>query len=115
MTVGNETAPFYSYIDMTTQAEALFHFIEQTIGNELVRELSFLKNYDQAKMAIQEIVDMPDRQIDLFIRACLQNRGRLSKRKHKSNFDSLTTVEIGNMEDAVQSSFGIPADESPAS
>ena len=32
---------------------------------ELVEELAFLVNYDRTKKSIQEIVDMPDRQIDL--------------------------------------------------
>ncbi len=32
MTVYNETAIWYRYIDMTPQAETLFRFIDQTIG-----------------------------------------------------------------------------------
>ena len=81
MTVASHTARWYRYIDMTPQAESLFQFIERTIDRELVEELAFLANYDRTKKAIQEIVDMPDRQIDLFIRVCLQNNGRLSARK----------------------------------
>ncbi|MCK4601302.1 MAG: Fic family protein, partial [Phycisphaerae bacterium] len=71
MTVHNDTAVWYRYIDMTAQAEVLFAFIEKTIDTELVEELTFLANYDRTKAAIQNIVDMPDRQIDLFIRFCL--------------------------------------------
>jgi hypothetical protein len=77
MTVHNETALWYRFIHITPQAEALFRFIDETIHTELARELAFLSNYDKTKRAIQEIVDMPDRQIDLFIRFCLQNNGRL--------------------------------------
>ena len=80
MTVENDTAQWYRYIDMTPQAEAIFRFIERTINTELVEELAFLANYDRTKKAIQEIVDMPDRKIDLFMRVCLQNNGRLSSR-----------------------------------
>ncbi len=80
---------------MTPQAEALFRFIEHTIDTELVEELSFLASYDETKKAIQDIVDMPDRQIDLFIRFCLQNNGALSARKRSSHFDSLADDEIG--------------------
>ena len=65
MTVENDTARWYRYIDMTPQVESLFRFIERTIESELVEELAFLANYDRTKKAIQEIVDMPDRQIDL--------------------------------------------------
>ncbi|MBW2737767.1 MAG: Fic family protein [Deltaproteobacteria bacterium] len=106
MTVHNDTARWYRYIDMTPQAEALFEFIEQTIDTELACELTFLANYDETKRAIQEIVDMPDRQIDLFIRFCLQNNGRLSERKRASHFDSLSEDEIHRMEQAVQIAYG---------
>jgi len=106
MIVHNDTAIWYRYIDMTPQAEALFRFIEQTIDTELARELAFLANYDRTKKAIQEIVDMPDRQIDLFIRFCLQNNGRLSARKRASHFHTLSDEEIARMEEAVQSAYG---------
>jgi hypothetical protein len=102
ITVHNDTARWYRYVDMTPQAEALFRFIEQTIDTELVDELEFLVCYDESKRAIQEIVDMPDRKIDLFIRFCLQNKGRLSARKRPSHFDSLSDEEIVRMEQAVQ-------------
>ncbi len=106
MTVHNDTAIWYRYIDMTPQAEALFRFIDQTIDTELASELAFLANYDKTKKAIQEIVDMPDRQIDLFIRFCLQNNGRLSGRKRASHFDFLSDEEIARMELAVWSAYG---------
>ncbi|MDE0330781.1 MAG: cell filamentation protein Fic, partial [Nitrospinae bacterium] len=54
----------------------------------------------------QEIVDMPDRQIDLFIRFCLQNKGRLSARKRATHFDYLSAEEIASMEQVLQSEFG---------
>jgi Fic family protein len=106
MTVHNDTAIWYRYIDMTPQAEALFSFIDQTIDTELASELAFLANYDKTKKAIQEIVDMPDRQIDLFIRFCLQNNGRLSAQKRASHFDFLSDEEIASLEQAVQSAYG---------
>ena len=106
LTVNNDTAIWYRFMDMTLQAEALFRFIDQTIDTELVGELEFLANYDATRKAIQEIVDMPDRQIDLFIRFCLQNNGRLSTRKRTSHFNSLSNQEIAEMEIAVQYAYG---------
>ena len=91
---------------MTTQAEALFRIIDQTIDAELASELAFLANYEKTKKAIQEIVDMPDRQIDLFIRFCLQNNGRLSARKRTSHFNFLSDEEITSLEQSVQSAYG---------
>lgn len=106
MTVHNDTAKWYRYIDMTDQAEALFRFIDQTIDTELAGELSFLASYDETKNAIRDIVDMPDRKIDLFIRFCLQNNGLLSARKRASHFTFLSDVEIVSIEQAIQSSYG---------
>ncbi len=98
MSVQNATAQWYRFIDMTAQVEALFGFIAQTI--ELAGELAFLQHYDEAKRGIQQIVDMPDRKIDLFIRFCLQNEGTLSARKRDSHFDFLSDEEITRMERA---------------
>ena len=105
MTVANETSRWYAYIDMTAQAEALFRFIERTINTELTEELAFLARYDETKKAVQEIVDMPDQKIDLFIRFCLQNSGRLAARK-RSQFDFLSDDEVARMEQAVQFAYG---------
>lgn len=102
MTVTNETAVYYRYMDMTAQAETLFSFIKTTIETDLVDELRFLTNYDRSKAAVQNIVDMPDRLIDLFLRFCLQNQGRLSARKRSSHFAMLTDDEIERMEEAIQ-------------
>jgi Fic family protein len=107
MTIENDTARWYAYIDMTEQAEALYRFIEHTIDTELVEELSFLANYDEAKKSIQEIVDMPDREIDMFIRFCLQNSGQLSARKRNSRFDRLSDDEVVRMEQAVRNAYRI--------
>ena len=103
MTVRNETADFYRYLDLTPQAEALARFIAQTVDSELVDELAFLADYDRIKKALQDIVDMPDQRIDLFIRSCLQNSGRLSVRKRASHFAQLSDEEVAHMEEAVSS------------
>jgi len=102
MTVENDTAIWYRYMDMTAQAEALYEFATKTIEEELVEELSFLASYDNAKKTIQDIIDMPDRLIDLFIHLCLQNNGRLSAGKRSAHFAFLTDKELAAMEQAVK-------------
>ena len=102
----HRACPVERHIDMTSQAEALFRFVEKTINEELRNELEFLANYDNTKKAIQEIVDMPDQKIDLFIRFCLQNNGRLSTKKYESHFNFLTMEEVSSLEQAVQSAYG---------
>ncbi len=105
MTVPSDTGRWYRYIDMTTQAEALFDFVELTIKHELVEELNFLASYDKTKQAIQEIVDMPDRLIDLFVQLCLQGGGHLSARKRESYFSFLTDDELAGLELAVRQGY----------
>ncbi len=73
MTVHNDTALYFCYLDMTTQAEALYHFIETTIQTELIEGRDYLVHFDQAKRAITQYVDMPDRKVNLFITLCVQN------------------------------------------
>ncbi|MFA6785194.1 MAG: cell filamentation protein Fic, partial [Sphaerochaeta sp.] len=80
-------------------------FVTKTIEEELVQELSFLANYDTTKKAIQDIIDMPDRLIDLFIQVCLQNNGNLSARKRVALFDFLTDEELVAMEQVVKDSY----------
>lgn len=105
MAVSGETGRLYRYIDMTAQAEALYDFVTLTIEHELVEELDFLANYDKTRQAIQEILDMPDRLIDLFIQLCLQNNGHLSARKRISHFGFLTDAELVDMESAVRNGY----------
>ncbi|MBD3167669.1 cell filamentation protein Fic [bacterium] len=110
MSVYNETAHWYRYMDLTPQAEALFGFIEKTIETELVEELEFLAKYDDTKNAIQNIVDMPDQNIDLFIRLCIQNQGKLSGRIRERYFGYLHDDELVQMEKVVQEVFIKDAD-----
>lgn len=113
MTVHNDTMVWYQYLDLTTQTECLFRFIKQAIKTELKDELDFLTRYDTARIAIREIVDMPDRLIDLMIRFCIQNNGRLSKAKRKSHFRLLTDEEVSSMEKAINSAYENLSGSSP--
>ncbi|MDP0589185.1 MAG: hypothetical protein QS748_08315 [Candidatus Endonucleobacter bathymodioli] len=98
-------------MDMTPQAEALYEFVIKTIEEEFVEELSFLVNYDKTKKAIQDIIDIPDRMIDLFIQLCLQSNGSLSARKRSSHFDFLTDEELVAMKQAVKDGYNRPNEE----
>lgn len=105
MTVPGETGRWYRFIDMTAQAEALYDFVGLTIEHELVEELDFLASYDKTRKAMQEIVDMPDRLIDLFIQLCLQGGCQLAARKRESHFSFLTDDELAHLEDAVRTGY----------
>jgi Fic family protein len=101
MQVLNNTALWYRSIDMTEQVTKIYEFILKTIEEELKEELAFISRYDHSKRAIQKIIDMPNRQIDLFIRFTLQNKGKLSENKRKKYFDFLREEEIELLENII--------------
>jgi hypothetical protein len=103
MEVLNDTLPWYRYPDLTVQAEALFCFIRDTIDGAMAEELDYLAAYDKARTGMRAVVDLPDRSLDLFIRLCLQNKGRLSASK-RSLFEELDDDEIQRLEQALAES-----------
>jgi hypothetical protein len=102
LSVHGDPAVWYRFPDLTAQTEALFGFIEATIKEDLLEELQFLETFEKARASVREIVDLPDRDLDLFVRLCLQNQGRLSASKRSSQFKLLTDEEVLLMEQAVQ-------------
>jgi Fic family protein len=105
MTVLNDTARYYRYPDMTYQAERLYEFVDDTIEHELAPELEYLYIFEQSRRKIRDIIDMPDRRLDLFIRICLDGKGRISKAK-RNMFSYLNDSEIEQMEQIVSSEIG---------
>jgi Fic family protein len=94
MSVHQETKSYYQYIDYTWMAEYLFRCIEEIVNHYIEREIKFLLHYDLAKKSIQNIVDMPDNQIDLFIKLVMQNKGLLSANKRNRFFPLLKEEEV---------------------
>ena len=86
--------------------EALFRFVEQTVDCDLSEELAFLRGYDRKKRLMQDVVDLPARKLDLFIRLCRQNGGSLSAVKRQPQFAMLSDGEITRLEEAVRQGFG---------
>lgn len=108
MTVTHDTRDFYRYVDCTTLTEILFSFVEETIEKELPAEILFLQQYDTARKLMREVVDLPNRHADLFVRLCLQNQGTLSKGKRQlPEYTDLSNDEIVGLEAAVVESFAL--------
>ncbi len=102
-----EVESYFRYPDLTTQSIYLANTIKGTIEEDIQWEMEFLVKYDEVKSAIQEIVDMPDKDTDLMIKFLHQNKGVLATRKRK-NFEKLTDPEIAKMESAFKEIFNIP-------
>jgi hypothetical protein len=105
VTVLNDTEDFYRFFDATPHAEFLYACVRKTIENDLPRETEFLARYDRFRGRIEDIVDMPDRTVDLLFRFLHQNGGRLSKRAREQEFARLTDAEVADVEEAYRASF----------
>ncbi len=105
LTVPNETVCFYQYFDATRMVEYLYETLQKTIECDLVEELDFILKYDRSKIAIQDVVDMPDKKIDLFIKISLDNKGKLSKAKKVKFFDFLSNDEVLKIEQIITDIF----------
>ena len=101
MTVLTDGASFYRYFDATAAAEYLYATVEHTIETDLRDEIDYLTRFDTAWRALREIVDMPDRRLELFVKLCLGNDGTLSATK-RSTFAELTDDEVARMQSAIR-------------
>lgn len=89
----NDTADFYRYFDATPHAEFLYECVQRTIEVDLPAETAFLKGYDAFRRELADIVDMPDRTVDLLFRFLRQSGGTLSQRAKDREFQALTAEE----------------------
>lgn len=95
----------YRYPDLTAVCEATFGWLERAIEVELVNELDFLSRYDEVRERMREVVEMPDRKEQLFIKLCLSNKGRLSGRK-RARFAELDDATVAALEGIVVEAMG---------
>ncbi len=105
MVVHGGTIDLYRHPDLTPMAEGLWRWLNAAVDRELPKQLDFLVALDRTRREIQDIVDMPDRHIILFIKLCRSNDGQLSRRKRERHYAELTEEEIQEMEQVVRHHF----------
>jgi len=98
LSVLHDSKIHYQYLDFTPFAEYLFACIELTIKEDFQEELDFIEKYDRTKLAIQEIVDMPDLKIDRIIRCVAENKGVLGKKMRRTYFSELSDEVIESIQ-----------------
>jgi Fic family protein len=101
----SETANYYRYFDATAHAEFLYACVAQTVEKDLPEEVSFLEAYDRFALGVQQVVDMPDRKVELLRSFLAQNAGRLSKRALNDEFATLTADEVEVLETTYAEAF----------
>jgi len=92
-----EIEKLYRFPDLTSHTIFLVRVIQTTVKEDIPKELLFLQCYDELKVKIQRIVDMPDNRIDRIIIFLHQNSGKLANRKRKS-YPELSDAEVRQME-----------------
>ena len=88
VTVLNDTGDFYRFFDATPHAEFLYACVRKTIEEDLPNETNFLRNFDQFRARIENIVDMPEHTLNNLFGFLRQNGGQLSKRAREMNFSA---------------------------
>jgi len=92
-----ETEGYFRYPDLTEHCAYLITTIHATLSEDMFDELLFLQRYDEARIQLQNIVDMPDKLLNEMILLLHQNKGVLAKRK-RERFRVLTEEEITRMQ-----------------
>lgn len=101
----NDTRDFYSFFDATPQAEFLYDCVRRTVEVDLPEETDFLRRFDRFRARVQELVDMPDRMIDLLFSFLRQSGGALSQRARGGEFAALTDDETSRCEEIYRELF----------
>ena len=70
----------WRYLDFTEQVEYLADIIDLTIREEMHTEATYLHNLHQTRIAVKELLDGPDVDIDRIIRSVRANKGKISNK-----------------------------------
>jgi Fic/DOC family len=99
-----EVESYFRYPDLTYQSVYLAQTITATISQDMTEELNFLERYDELKKDFQNLVDMPDKDINDIIMFLHQNKGTFPNRR-KGDFPKLTADEFLAMENIYREIF----------
>ena len=92
-----EIESYYAYPDLTIQSVYLARTVQKCVIEDIPSELDFIQLYDELKLEIQQLIDMPDKMINRFILFLHQNKGVFPKRR-REEFNKLTDDEIKQIE-----------------
>ncbi|THF64801.1 Fic family protein [Pseudothauera nasutitermitis] len=70
--------PLWRYPDLGSHVVFLAHIIGRTLTEQMREESRYLRRHARARVALKEVVEMPDHQADRVLHSLEQNRGGLS-------------------------------------
>ena len=104
----NDTVRYYRYFDATAHAHFLYQCVATTVERDLPDEVAYLEGYDRFAAAVQDIVDLPARTLELLHAFLRQNNGRLSKRAREDEFKAFEPHEVEAIERLYAECFQMP-------
>jgi hypothetical protein len=110
----------YRFFDATGCVEFSLRMSHHALDYALIKEVEFLKKFDQAKSLIQARYSIRDNDLNTLIRCICDNGGVLSKNRRKQFDLSVDTVVLNAIEREVRQIFQpdlplpIPPDKQPA-
>lgn len=100
----SEIETYFRYPDLTDHCIYLIDTIHATLTTDMPNELLFIQRYDEAKIELRRIVDMPDKKLGNMLLFLHQNKGVFPKRR-REQFIELTDQEIQKMQDAYRTVY----------
>ncbi|WP_298053959.1 Fic family protein [uncultured Paenalcaligenes sp.] len=73
-----QARPLWRYPDFGAHVIFLAHILRRTLTEKMREESRHLRNHALARVALKEVVEMPDHQADRLLRSIEQNQGKLS-------------------------------------
>lgn len=101
-----DALPAWRFPDLTAHVEYTAQLIDQTIRLEMRNEAELLRAWGRARVAVKDVIEGPDADIDRIIRAVKENDGRISN-KLIGEFPALADSKVADdLREAIKSAFG---------
>lgn len=77
---GEDAQHAWRYPDLTQHARYLSDVLQKTVEHEMAQEAHLLRTHDEARLAIKQVVEMPDQDADRIIRSLKQSNWVVSNK-----------------------------------
>lgn len=79
-----DAAHTWRFLDLTPHVRYVSDLLQQTIEHEMAEEALLLRQYDDARLALKDVVEMPDQDADRIIRSLKEGHWQVSNKLRKA-------------------------------
>ncbi|PMS38505.1 Fic/DOC family protein [Trinickia symbiotica] len=102
-----DAAHAWRYPDLTAHVEYLADIVDKTIRFEMREEAALLRRWENARLAVKEVIEGPNQDIDRIIRSVRDNHGSISN-KLRRDFPVLEDSGLADqIAAAIERAFGV--------